>query len=105
MSSDGLKVVGHIPQRISLMCFIFLKCGGEIKCTVNGGHRYLSDLLQGGLEIPCLLTFIAPTSAERMKTKKLIELLCSSEKLINQRQSTAETVLTCGRSSYSVVSA
>ena len=70
--------------------FHFLRRGGEIKYTVNGGRRYLSDLLQGGLEIPYLLTFIASTSAERMKTKKLIELSCSSKKLTNQCWSTAE---------------
>ena len=87
---DNLKVVGHISRRISSMCSIFLRRGAEIKCTVNGGRCYSSDLLQGGLEIPCLLTFIASTSAEGMKTKKLIELLCSSEKLTNQRRSTAE---------------
>ena len=45
---------------------------------------------RGGLEIPCLLTFITSTSAEGMKTKKVIELSCSSEKLTNQRRSTAE---------------
>ena len=44
---NDLKVVGHIPRRISSICSIFLRRGGEIKCTVNGGRRYSSDLLQG----------------------------------------------------------
>ena len=50
----------------------------------------LIGLTAGGIEIPCFLTFIASTSAEGMKTKKLIELSCSSEKLTNQCRSTAE---------------
>jgi hypothetical protein len=32
-------------------------CGDEILCPVTGGHRYSSDLDQGGMEIPCLLLF------------------------------------------------
>ena len=30
-----------------------LRCGGAIQCTVTGPRKYLYDLLQGGLELPC----------------------------------------------------
>lgn len=48
------RVVGHLPCKFSL----FLKRGGLISCTVTGKRRYSVDLPQGGLEIPCLVTFI-----------------------------------------------
>ena len=46
--------VGHIPRKISSM---FLRHGGTICCRVTGSRRYSQDLPQGGLEIPCMLTF------------------------------------------------
>ena len=50
-------VVGHVPRRFSAICSLFLRRGGSITCTVNGSRRYSGDLPQGGLEIPCILTF------------------------------------------------
>ena len=50
-------LVGHLPKKISLICSIFLRSGGTITCEVSGGRRYSSDLVQGGLEMPCWLIF------------------------------------------------
>ena len=50
-------LVGHLPRRISLLCSIFLRRGGNISCKVSGARRYSADLPQGGLEIPCYLLF------------------------------------------------
>lgn len=50
-------VVGHIPRKISTMCYLFLRKNGIIICTVLGTRRYSSDLAQGGMEIPCKYTF------------------------------------------------
>ena len=41
----------------------------------NGRRRYSPDLIQGGLKVPCKLTFGLQSSAECEKAKKLI---CSS---------------------------
>ena len=49
--------VGHIPRKISSICSMFLRHGGTICCRVTGSRRYSQDLPQGGLEIPCMLTF------------------------------------------------
>ena len=49
--------VGHVPSKISSVCSLFLRHGGIIRCTVTGSRRHSDDLLQGGLEIPCTLTF------------------------------------------------
>ena len=71
---DGnLTVVGHIPRRISSICSIFLRRGGTIDCTVDGSRRYSSNIPQGGLEIPYVLTFTAQSSVEGNKAEKLIE--------------------------------
>ena len=61
------KVVGHVPRRISAICSLFIRRGGDIRCQVTGDRRYSSDLLQGGLEIPAVLFF---TAAKKMRAKK-----------------------------------
>ena len=30
------KIVGHVPQRISPLCSMFVRRGGNIKCAVSG---------------------------------------------------------------------
>ena len=49
--------MGHIPRKLSTMCTLFLQQGGTIACQVNGNRQYSRDLTQGGLKIPCILTF------------------------------------------------
>ena len=45
----GTTVVGHVPRRISAICYVFLgKPGASITCTVAGSRRYSRDLPQGG---------------------------------------------------------
>ena len=53
---DG-NVVGHVPRKLSAICAMFLHRGGSITCQVNGRRQYSRDLPQGGLEVPCMLTF------------------------------------------------
>ena len=62
--------VGHLPPKISRVCSLFLRRGGNIMCTVVGVKRYSSDLVQGGLEIPCSLVFTGKAK-EITKMKKL----------------------------------
>ena len=49
--------VGHIPRKISAACSIFLSRSGNIRCKITGTRRFSTDLPQGGLEVPCMLTF------------------------------------------------
>ncbi len=63
-------LVGHIPKNISLLCSLFLRRGGSITCEVSGRRRGSTDLVQGGLEIPCKLTF----SGKERELKKLKRL-------------------------------
>ena len=57
VKKDSGEMVGNLPKKISRMCSMFIQEGGEIMCTVIGNRRYSSDLVQGGLEIPCTLLF------------------------------------------------
>ena len=66
-------MVGHIPRAISSVCSIFIRRGGIISCMVNGSRRYSADFLQGGLEIPCILTLRTTNAKLSDKSKKLIE--------------------------------
>ena len=66
----GGTIVGHLPRRISCACTLFIRRGGTIGCQVTGRRKYSSDLRQGGLEIPCLLTF----EGEAKEIKKFIKL-------------------------------
>ena len=49
-------IIGHVPRKISSVCSLFLDRNGSITCCVTGHKRYLHDLTQGGIEIPCTLT-------------------------------------------------
>ena len=65
--------VGHVPRAISSVCSIFIRRGGIILCRVNEARQYSADLPNGGLEIPCILTFQTLDSELSDKSKKLIE--------------------------------
>ena len=65
--------IGHVPRAISPICSIFIRRGGTIKCLITGGRRYSSDLPQGGLEIPCVLTFETTKAKEGMKTQRVLD--------------------------------
>lgn len=62
-------IVGHVPRRISPVCSLFLRRNGTIRCRVNGSRHHSLDLPQGGLEIPCILTFEGATKyVEKVQT-------------------------------------
>ena len=64
-------VVGHLPKKISKLCSLFLRRGGSISCEVTGRRRS-TDLIQGGLEIPCLL-ILKGNRRDLLKLKHLID--------------------------------
>ena len=64
---DG-TTVGHLPAKISIPSSLFLRSGGRITCTVTGRRKYSNDLEQGGLEIPCRVTF----SGQRNNIRRLV---------------------------------
>ena len=68
---DG-NVVGHVPRKLSAICAMFLHRGGSITCQVNGRRQYSRDLPQGGLEVPCMLTFCGVKS-QLVKVQALVK--------------------------------
>ena len=81
--------MGHVPRNISSVCSVFLLRGGVIECKVTGPKRYSVDLPQGGLELPCILTFIG--SCEKIsKIKKILQTKPKAENSLPAVQSTAE---------------
>ena len=73
--SGELGVVGHVPRKISKLCNSFLARGGTIEVQVLG-RRKRSNLPQGGLDVPCILTFTGKQQLVRrlQKALKVIEL-------------------------------
>ena len=61
MKKDN-ETVGHVPRTMSRFCALFLEHNGGILCTVTGPRRRSVDLPQGGLEVPCTLTFSGDSS-------------------------------------------
>ena len=75
----GSTVVGHVPQHISAMCYMFLgKSECSISCKVTGHRRYSHDLPQGGMEVPCHLIF-AGKDADVQKIRNLIVSLSNAQ--------------------------
>ena len=44
----GGIVIGHVPRRISVLCYLFLRKGERIISRIIGNRRYSYDLAQGG---------------------------------------------------------
>lgn len=65
-------IIVHVPRSISAPCYFFLSKRGTILCQITGNKHYFIDMPQGGLELPCTLTFIGPTLYVE-KTRKLID--------------------------------
>ena len=53
IKNDGIVV--HIPRKISAMCSLFVRKGGTITCGITGPRKYSADLVQGGMEVPCII--------------------------------------------------
>ena len=68
----GDTVIGHVQRKISSICSLYLRRDGSIVCCVTGSRQFSADLAQGGLEIPCVLTFQGDAK-HTAKAKKLVE--------------------------------
>ena len=72
------QTVGHIiPLNIYLVCSLFLRHGGTIMCEITGRRWHSKGLVQGGLEIPCTLTFEG-CSKDITKVEELIKKLLAT---------------------------
>ena len=69
--SGLLTTVGHAPRTISNS---FYKAWWHDSDRVNGHRCYSADLEQGGLEIPCILTYSIEDGKKWAKTKQTIDV-------------------------------
>lgn len=88
----GTVTVGHIPQCILSICSIFIWQSGTFKCTVMGNKQYLSDLLQGGLKLFCILNFSTDDVKESDKTEKLVKASLSNVSIMDSTEIQSSTV-------------
>ena len=70
----GSDIVGHVPKKISSVCSLFLRRSGTITCKVTGNRQHSADLDQGGLEVPCKLSFACNDEPRLATTRKLLDL-------------------------------
>ncbi len=66
-------VVGHLPEKISKLCSLFLRREGAVEVVVIGHRRYSRNLPQGGLEVPCDVIFKSSDKKEVDKVKKYMK--------------------------------
>ena len=64
---DGM-IVGHLPMEISHPTKYLLDRGARITATLTSTYYYTSPLVQGGLEIPCLLKIFMPPTVKTLKS-------------------------------------
>lgn len=83
-------MVGHIPRTISSICSIFIRRGGSIVCKVKGSREYSSDLEQGGLQLPCELTFRIADSVEFQKTRQSFKIMSVETLEVDEAMETDE---------------
>ena len=74
------SIIGHMPKKISAACSLFLQNRGSIECTVTGSWWYSRDLVKGGLEVPCKLTFKGECD-ERIKPAAGIAMSSTSREI------------------------
>ena len=69
---ESKTIVGHVPCKISAACYLFLeKEENSIVCKVTGERVFSKDLPQGGLQVPCALTF----RGRAKEVHKIVKLL------------------------------
>ena len=76
---DKNEIVGHQPMEISRVTKFLLDRGANVSAKLTSTHYRRSPLVQGGIEIPCVVTVSMPGSVINQllmeKYKQLVETL------------------------------
>ena len=87
-------MVGHLPMEISRITKFILQRDARAQATVTGKHYRRSPLIQGGLEVPCLVTVTMPGSIMNHLLKARYEKLWElSLELKNEEMGTFVSVI------------
>ena len=74
-TSNG-ATVGHLPKEISRVTKFFLDRGASMQVELTSKHYRRSPLVQGGMEIPCLVTVKTPATLKNTElADKYLELV------------------------------
>ena len=71
MKTDSGRTVGHLPLEISRVTKFLLDRGAEIRVKLTETHYRRSPLVQGGLEIPCVL--VAKMNSYSVRNQMLLQ--------------------------------
>eukprot|EP00111_Clytia_hemisphaerica_P018557 TCONS_00054890-protein len=90
MTSDG-ATVGHLPREISRITKFFMDRGAVVSVQLTSRHYRRSPLVQGGMEIACLVTVEIPATKKNTEIAELyIQLV--RERYTNPKE---EDILGC----------
>jgi len=75
VTSEGV-IVGHLPREISRVTKYFMDRGATVSLKLTSRHYRRSPLVQGGMEIACLVTARIPATKKNTEIAELyIELV------------------------------
>ena len=81
---DKNEIVGHLPMEISRVTKFLLDKGANVSAKLTSTHYRRSPLVQGGIEIPCLVTVSMPGTVINQllmeRQKQLVETLYTETK-------------------------
>ena len=81
---DKNKIVGHLPMEISRITKFLLDRGANVSAKSTSTHHRRSPLIQGGIEIPCVVTVSMPGTVINQllmeRYKQLVETLYTEPK-------------------------
>ena len=69
-------IVGHVPREFSRIAWYFLQHGGRITCEITG-RRKRSEVVDKGLEVPCLYTFVGRPAMIKRLVKVMTDKKCT----------------------------
>ena len=81
---DKNEIVGHLPMEISRVTKFLLDRGANVSAKLRSTHYRRSPLVQGGIEIPCVVTVSMPGTVIKQllmeRYKQLVETLYTEPK-------------------------
>ena len=81
---DKNEIVGHLPMEISRVTKFLLDRGANVSAKLTSTHYRRSPLVQGGIEIPCVVTVSMPGTVMNQllmeRYKHLVETLYTEPK-------------------------
>ena len=81
---DKNEIVGHLPMEISRVTKFLLDRGANVFAKLTSTHYGRSPLVQGGIEIPCVVTVSMPGTVINQllmeRYKQLVETLYTEPK-------------------------